>query len=353
MVELNQRDKKILKAVVIDYIKSGEPVGSRTVSKKYMTNLSSATIRNIMADLEELGYLYQPHTSAGRVPTEKGLRFYLESLMERQRLGKREKEAIRKAYLDLTGGIEEMLKKTSQVLSTLCSQAAVVLWPKLTATKFKRIEFVRLYHNHILTILIAESGIVHHRLVTCDEDISQDELDKLSRYLNDILKDLTLEEVKNKILEDMKEEKALFDRIYNRAVDIMKKALQERAEDAELYIDGQSNLLDNPEFSDIERLKKILRAFEDKSRLLKLLDMTLGSSEGVQIILGPEIETQELNEISLVSSTYRRGETVMGVVGVIGPLRMDYPRIVPIVDYTAQVLSELMENPEKLDASTS
>ncbi len=353
MVELSQRDKKILKAVVVDYIKSGEPVGSRTVSKKYMTNLSSATIRNVMADLEDLGYLYQPHTSAGRVPTEKGLRFYLESLMEIEKLGKRERDAIRRAYLDLTGGVEEILKKTSQVLSNLCSQAAVVLWPRLTATKFKRIEFVRLYRNHVLTILVAESGIVHHRLVTYDEDIAQEELDKLSNYLNDILKDMTLGEVKNRILEEMKEEKALFDQIYNRAMQIMKKALQEKAEEAELYIEGQANLLDNPEFADIERLKRILRAFEDKSRLLKLLDMTLGSSEGVQIILGPETETQELNEISLVSSTYRKGEVVLGVVGVIGPIRMDYPKIVPIVDYTAQVLSELMENPENMDTSRS
>ena len=346
MSELSSRDQRVLKAIVIDYIRSGEPVGSRTVSKKYMTNLSSATIRNVMADLEDLGYVYQPHTSAGRVPTEKGLRFYLESLIEPKKLGKKEKEAIRKAYIDIKGSVEEILKKTSHLLSSLCSQAAVVLWPRLSASKFRHIEFIRLYAHHVLTILVAESGIVHHRLVVSDEDFSQDDLDKFSRYLNNILKNLTLEEVKYKILEELKEEKAEFDRIYDRAIDIVKKALQAQHEETEVYIEGQSKLLDYPEFSDIDRLKTILRAFEDKSRLLKLLDMTLESGEGVQVILGPESRVQELQELSIVSSPYRKKDVVLGVIGVIGPLRMDYPKIIPIVDYTARVLSEIMENPD-------
>ncbi|SFM46147.1 heat-inducible transcriptional repressor HrcA [Thermodesulforhabdus norvegica] len=346
--ELSPRDQSILRAVVLDYIKSGEPVGSRTVSKKYMKNLSSATIRNIMADLEDLGYLYQPHTSAGRIPTEKGLRFYLEFLMEWEELEKKEKEVIRQAYMDVSG-IEDVLKRTTHVLSSLCAQAALVLWPRLSATRLRRIEFVRLHQNHVLTILVAESGIIHHRLIILDEDISQEELDRFGRYINETYGNLTLEEIKNRIIKELQEEKALFDRIYNRAVTIIKEALQLQAESTEMYIEGQSKLLDNPEFTDIERLKKILEAFEDKSRILKLLDVTMESTQGVQIILGPESNIQDLENIGIVSSPYKRGETVLGVVGVIGPLRMDYPKIVPIVDFTARVLSEVLQNPEKGD----
>lgn len=348
--ELSPRDQNILRAVVLDYIKSGEPVGSRTVSKKYMKNLSSATIRNIMADLEELGYLYQPHTSAGRIPTEKGLRFYLEFLMEWEELEKKEKEAIRQAYADVSG-IEDVLKRTTHVLSSLCAQAALVLWPRLSATRLKRIEFIRLHQNHVLTILVSESGIIHHRIITLDEDISQEELDRFSRYINETYKDLTLEEIKNRIIKELQEDKALFDRIYNRAITIIKEALHVQVENTEMYIEGQSKLLDNPEFTDIERLKKILEAFEDKTRILKLLDTTLQSTQGVQIILGPESNVQDFENIGIVSSPYKRGETVLGVIGVIGPMRMDYPKIVPIVDFTARVLSEVLEKPDKIEIS--
>lgn len=344
MVELSARDQNILKAIVLDYIKSGEPVGSRTVSKKYLTNLSSATIRNVMADLEEFGYLYQPHTSAGRIPTEKGLRFYLESLMECEQLKKKEQEAIRQAYMDISGNVEEVLKRTSHILSSLCAQTAVVLWPRISATRLRRIEFIRLHQNHIFTILVPESGIIYHRLVTLDEDISQDELDRFGQYINETCKDMTLEEIKNRIFNELQKEKAIFDQIYHRAVTIVKEALYGQTENAEVYIEGQSRLLDNPEFADIERLKKILEAFEDKSRLLKLLNVTLQSTQGVQIIFGSESNLQDLENISVVSSPYRKGDTVLGVVGIIGPLRMDYPKIVPIVHFTAKVLSEVLAN---------
>lgn len=346
MSELSLRDQEVLKAVVLDYIHTGEPVGSRTISRKYMKYLGPATIRNIMADLEELGYLYQPHTSAGRVPTEKGLRLYLESLMESRRLEKEEQELIRRAYQDTTGSAEDVLKRTSHILSELCSQVGVVLFPKLENVRVKRIEFIRLHEGYILTIIIAESGIVHHRLIQSDDDISQEELDKYSRYLNDILKELTLGEVKAKLIEEMQQDKRDFDNIYSRTMKLLGELLRQTEElEANVHIEGQSNLLNNPEFSDIERLKQIIKTFEDKSRIVKLLDMAIKSREGVNVILGSETQIKELQEIGVVSSPYRRGNFVLGVVGVIGPMRMDYPRIVPIVEFTAQVVSEYMQNP--------
>ncbi|MCX7822473.1 MAG: heat-inducible transcriptional repressor HrcA [Syntrophobacterales bacterium] len=346
MVGLSPRDQEVLKAVIIDYIHTGEPVGSRTVSKKYMKHLGPATIRNIMSDLEEMGYLYQPHTSAGRIPTEKGLRFYLESLMESRKLERDEQELIRRAYQDTTGSTEDVLKRTSQLLSELCAQVGVVLFPKLENVRVKRIEFVRLHEGYIITIIVAESGIVHHRLIKGDEDLSQEELDKYSRYLNDTLKELTLSEIKLKILEEMKRDKIAFDRIYSRVVKLLGELFKQTEElEANVYIEGQANLLNNPEFSDIDRLKQIIRTFEDKSRIVKLLDMTIGSREGVHVILGPESQISEFKEIGVVSSPYRRGDFILGVIGVIGPLRMNYPRIVPIVEFTAKVVSEYMQNP--------
>lgn len=345
MIELTPRDQRVLGAVVTDYIHTGEPVGSRTISKRYGLKVSSATIRNVMADLEEMGLLQQPHTSAGRVPTEKGLRLYLDSIIEFQQLEAKEQNLIRKAFQESTTDFKELLRRTSHVLSKFCRQTGVVLWPKLAVTRLKHIEFIRIRARQILVILISKSALVHHAMLDWDEDISQDELDKYSRYLNELLENLPLAEVKQRVLEEMRKEKVLFDQLYSNALHMTQKVFQSSMGTSDIYIEGQLNLLNSPEFSDIDRLRRILEAFEDKSRIIRLLDTTLNSSSGVQIILGPESELKELHEIGLISSPYRRGDTLLGVLGVIGPLRMDYSRIIPVVEFTADLLSQLLEDP--------
>lgn len=345
MSDLSKRDQHVLEAVVTDYIHTGEPVGSRTISKRYGVNVSSATIRNVMADLEEMGFLHQPHTSAGRIPTERGLRFYLDSIMQFKALEEREREMIREAFRNELPDVKELLRRTSRVLSRFCRQAGVVLWPKLTLTLFKRIEFIRLRAHQIMVLLVSKTGLVHHTLVEWEEDIGQEELDKYSRYLNDLLEDMPLGEVKQRVLEEMRDEKVLFDQLYSRALKITDRVFQQDLESSDVYIEGRTNLLNNPEFADVDRMRRILDAFEDKSRIIRLLDRTLRNSTGVQIILGTENDLQELNEISLISSPYRRGDTLLGVMGVIGPLRMDYSRIIPVVEFTADLLSRLLEEP--------
>ena len=345
MGELTKRDQHVLEAVVTDYIQTGEPVGSRTISKRYGVQVSSATIRNVMADLEEMGFLHQPHTSAGRVPTEKGLRFYLDSIMQFKALGNQERELIRNSFQDKKQDLKELLRSTSGILSRFCRQAGVVLWPKLTLTRFKRIEFIRLRANHIVVILVSKAGLVHQAFVEWTEDISQDDLDKYGRFLNDLLVDTPLGEVKERILSEMAKEKVLFDQLYSQALEITRRVFQWNLDDSEVYIEGQTNLLNNPEFADVERMRRILEAFENKSRIIRLLDMTVKNSSGVQIILGTESDLQDLDEISLISSPYRRGNTLVGVLGVIGPLRMDYSRIIPVVEFTARLLSEILEEP--------
>lgn len=346
MNELNARDQLVLEAVVTDYIQSGEPVGSRTISKRYGIQVSSATIRNVMADLEEMGFLQQPHTSAGRIPTEKGLRYYLDSIMQFKVLENRERALIRSALLETQGDARELLQRTSQILSRLCQQAGVVLWPRLEASLFKRIEFIRLRRRQLMVILVSKTGLVHNRTLELEDDIRQEELDKYSRYVNDLLQDLHLGEVKERIVEEMKKEKVLFDELYSRALEITQRAFQSTFDSADVYIEGQTNLLNNPEFADLTRLRRLLEAFEDKTRIIRLLDMTLHKTRGSHIILGPESNLEELQEISLISSPYRRGNTLLGVLGVIGPLRMDYSRIIPVVEFTAGLLSQLLEEPE-------
>lgn len=348
MDELTNRDQKVLEAVVTDYIQSGEPVGSRTISKRYGLKVSSATIRNVMADLEEMGFLAQPHTSAGRIPTEKGLRFYLDALMQFKALEEEERELIRQAVQSTQADVKELLHRTSRVLSKFCRQAGVVLWPKLSAARLKQIQFIRLRPSQIMVLLVSRSGLVHHHMLDWKEDISQDELDKYSRYLNELLLDVPLGEVKQRILDEMRKEKVLFDQLYSRALEITRSFFVSTMENSDVYIEGKTNLLNNPEFADVERMRRLLEAFENKSRIIQLLDTTLKRSSGIQIILGPESELGELKEISLISSPYKRGNTLLGVLGVIGPLRMDYSRIIPVVEFTASLLSQLLEEPEEV-----
>ena len=343
MIKLTQRDQSVLEAVITDYIETGEPVGSRTISKRSVMNVSPATIRNVMADLEEMGLLHQPHTSAGRIPTVKGLRFYLDAIMQSRQLAGQEREQIRGELQNRPQDIKELLHRTSRILSRYCRQTGVVLWPKLTVMRLKHIEFVRLGPNDIMVVLISRAGLVHQTHIEWPEEITQPELDNYGHYLNELLRNVPISQVKERILEEMASEKAVFDQLFSRALKMAGQAIQNTIEDSRIYIEGQSNLFNNPEFADVDRMRRILHTFEDKSRIVRLLDVTLKASTGIQIILGSESDLQDMQEMSLVSSPYGRGETPLGVLGVFGPLRMDYSRIIPIVEFTAKFLSQVLE----------
>jgi heat-inducible transcriptional repressor len=343
VLKLTPRDQTVLEAVITDYIETGEPVGSRTISKRSAMSVSPATIRNVMADLEEMGLLHQPHTSAGRIPTVKGLRLYLDSIMPSRQLDKQERESIREALQNKPQDMKDLLHRTSRILSQYCRQTGVVLWPRLTVTRFKHLEFIRVGSRHIMVILISKAGLIQQTHIEWPEEIAQAELDKYSQYVNELLQDVLISRVKERILEEMRSEKGLFDQLFSRALEMAQRAIQSTIEGSDIYIDGQANLFNNPEFADVERMRRILHTFEDKSRIIRMLDITLKASTGIQIILGTESELQEMQEMSLVSSPYGHGETPMGILGVIGPLRMDYSRIIPVVEFTAKFLSQILE----------
>ncbi len=340
--DLNERFKKILELIVLDYISSAEPVGSRTICKRYGIPLSPATVRNVMADLEELGFLWQPHTSAGRIPTDKAFRLYVDEILNIRSLNQIEREKIRRTYRISKYDIPEIMRETSRILSGLSNYMGVVLAPKMASTIFKHIQFIRLGANQILAVFVTSGGAVQHVIVYMDDDLSQDELDRMSRYLNEMLKGLTLAQVRGKILEEMRKEKVAYDRMMKQALKLGHRAFGSE-EEKELYIDGQINILDEPEFASIDKMKGLFRAFEEKSILITLLDQCL-TGEGVRITIGSESECSEMEGCSLVSAVYGTVDQTLGILGILGPRRMNYSRVIPVVEYTAHVLTQILKS---------
>lgn len=342
---LGERSRQILQAVVTDYIATAEPVGSRTISRKYGLNLSPASVRNVMSDLEEAGYLMQPHASAGRIPTDKGFRFYVDALLEVRRLSKQERERIKSRYHLSHADAKELMRETSRILSAVSSLAGVVVAPRFEATRFRHIEFVKLREKDILVILVSETGTVYNKLIQADEELTQDRLHEISNYLNSIITGLTLEEAKERLLAEMRAEKALYDRLLAQAQALARQALAGTADsqDVDVFIEGKLSIVEQPEFASVEKMKGLFKAFEEKSLLIRLIDKSL-QAKGIQIFIGHENEYDEMAGCSVILSQYSQGDRILGALGVIGPTRMNYSRLIPIVDYTARLVSRFLES---------
>ncbi len=338
---LNERSRQILQAIIEDYTASGEPVGSRTVVRCGI-GLSPATVRNVMADLEELGYIYSPHTSAGRVPTEKGYRFYLSCLLQVRELSRREQEQIRQHYHFQDLQTEERLRQACRLLSTASSYAGIIMVPKFTSTVFRRIEFVRLSATRLLAVFVTRSGMVQHKVIEVPEPLGQGQLDEITNYLNQEFSGLTIQQMKNRIAAEIAEERALYDQLRRQALLLSSRALQDEL-GGQVFIEGASNILDQPEFADLGRMKRLLRAFERKSLLVELLDKTQ-QVEGVQIFIGSHEEYSEIEGCSLVTASYSNRQGTTGTLGIIGPTRMPYPLVIPLVGYTARLVSDILNS---------
>ncbi len=337
---LGVRNKQILSSLINEYILTAEPVGSRRIAKKYNINLSSATIRNVMSDLEEMGLLHQPHASAGRIPTERAMRFYVNSILKVKKLSPPEKSRIRKKYKFSELEASDIIKQTSEVLSVLSHHMSIVSAPKIIATIIKHIEFIKISRNRILVIFVSQSGFVQNRIIEDHDDVSQDDLDKYTNYLNEILVGTSLEEVRIKIEAEIKKEKTIYDQLLSKALQLSKKALGKEIK-PELYVEGQVNLLECPEFSEVEKMKTLLHALEEKNLLINLLDKSR-DAEGVQIFIGSEAHLSDMQTLSIITSPYRYGKNVIGALGIIGPTRMDYLKLIPIVEYSAQLVTEFL-----------
>jgi heat-inducible transcriptional repressor len=340
MEVLGERDVQVLKTVVAQYIVSGEPVGSRTVAKLSGLRLSPASIRTLMLDLEERGFLQQPHTSAGRLPTPKGFRYYVDRILPISELGPSMRQQIHEAFSPVAGEPQELFRQASRVLSTVSGHPALVLAPRPQGMRLKHIQFINLSGEAVLIVLVSRDNQVQTRFVRTENRYSQDLLDRFSQYLNGLCQNLTLAESRQQILAKMVEEKNLVDKMISQALSLSRQALQ-NDEEEELYIEGTSQILDYPEFAaDVAKIRTIFKAFEEKHYLVTLLDQTI-AAQGVQIIISPEEYFPEM-QLSLVASSYGPNRSPLGSLGVIGPMRMDYARLVPIVRYTASMVTDLL-----------
>jgi heat-inducible transcriptional repressor len=339
---LDERTRNILMAVIHSFIHTGEPVGSRTISKRFDFGLSPATIRNIMSDLEDLGFLGQPHTSAGRMPTDQGYRFYVDNLRSIEALSAEESALISQRYAPYHGEVDEVMAATSRLLSEISHYAGVVLHI-FSITIFKRIEFVKIRGRQVLAIFVMESGMVHNKLIILDEEMTQEELYRISHYLNQEFSGQPLRMIRQHVLDRMAEEKAQYDKLSQQALSIGAKIFGETSEDTgDIYLGGTSNIMDQPEFaSNLDQMKELFKAFEEKNRLISLLDKCL-DEPGVHVIIGSETPFKDMHECSFVTHTYSYDNRTLGVLGVVGPKRMVYPRVMAIVDHTANIVSKIL-----------
>lgn len=339
---LSERDKSILGAIIQEYVTTGEPVGSRVLAKKYLVTISPATVRNVMADLEELGFLYQPHVSAGRIPTPEGFRYYLNDIMEVKALAKGEKSLITRHLSKSVGDIKEKLKEASILLSHISRNASIIIMPKLETFLFKRIDFVRLDESRILVILVSRTGMVFHHIVH-GEDIDQRLLVNYSNYLNESYSGMSIQDMRDMLIREMSSEKARFDSLVRQSVSLGMTALDGVESVPDIYIQGKESVFNSPELANLSKLKDIVSAFEDKGRIVRILNRVLEDS-GVKVLLGEDMEGLGIDDFSLVASRYYHRDIPVGSLGVIGPIRMDYSRVIPLVGYMAKILSDLLED---------
>jgi len=342
MNTIGKRSEKILATIVSEYISTGEPVGSRTLSKKMDMGVSAATIRNIMSDLTDWGYISQPHVSAGRIPTDLGYRFYVDKILEPIGLNQQEISAIETWIAAAGMDIRDALKQSSWVLADLSKQAGVVSSSPAKEQTFKTIDFIKVAKDRILVVLVSTNGFVQNKMIFDDENISQDTLECCTRMLNDMLKDLDLKEAKEKIEIELSHEKARFDIMLATALRFGYMILSDGKLAREIFIEGSANIVEDPVFLQVDQIKAILVTFEHKSKLLKLLDKIL-VTKGMQIFIGSEHGINEMESCSVIAYPIKTPGAVLGSISIIGPKRMNYQKIIPLVGTTARVLTKLLK----------
>ncbi len=338
---LDSRKHAVLEAIVDCYNRTAEPVSSQKIVRDYDMGLSAATLRNTMADLEELGYLTHPHTSAGRVPTEGGYRVYVDSLMTDQKLSQKEKQFIRDGYASSRRDFEEVMEQTSKILSAISHHIGVVLSPELHESILRRLELISIDSKHILAVLLMASGAVKNQVVSIPKDLPDAELYRINRILNEKLAGLPLKQIRQ-ISQDPVKLKAVFDQHLSDPIATVTRNTFALEQESHVYIDGTSNFFSHPEFGEIQKIESLFRVLEQKEQIADLLT-TRQEPLGTQVLIGSENGCEGMEMCSIVRSSYRVRANHFGTIGVIGPTRMAYPRIVSIVKFTSRMVSELFE----------
>lgn len=337
---LTAREREVLKDIILMYVLSAEPVSSRSISKHSQLGLSSASIRNVMSDLEELGYLRQPHTSAGRVPTGAGYHLFAESLMGAQTVPARVRRYIDEHLREAPADADGLVAVTSHLLSELSQQVGIVVCPAIGETVLRAIEFVPLTGSRVLVVIVSESGFVDNKVIDTDKPLPREELVRSSNYLTESFAGLTLRQIRDRLLVAMAEERAKVDELLGSTLELARRSL-DLAAGREVLVDGTSAVLAQPELADVLRVRRLIETFADKARLVKMLNACV-RGQGVRVVIGEDSDLTSELDFSLVATRYGVGDRERGTLGIFGPSRMEYQRVIPLVHYLGETLSQML-----------
>jgi heat-inducible transcriptional repressor len=339
---LNERAQLLLKALIENYIRDGQPVGSRTLSRDSGLSLSSATIRNVMADLEALGFVASPHTSAGRVPTDKGYRFFVDTLLKLKPLDNVEVEEIERRLISEASSGRSLVQTVSQMLSNVTHMAGLVTLPNPNYVALSQIEFIPLSENRALAIMVMSNGEVQNRVVQLERRHSTEDLRRAANYLNEAFAGRSLPDVRAQLVAQLKDAQQHMNQLMLDAIRVAQKVFDDKPDGpVEYVIAGETNLMGFAELSNVDRLRRLFEAFNEKHDILRLLDNCL-HADGIQIFIGQESGYRILDDISVITAPYMQDNQIVGVLGIIGPTRMAYERVIPIVDITAKLLGSAL-----------
>ena len=341
---LSDRKMKILHAVIKNYLETSEPVGSRTISKYTDLNLSSATIRNEMADLEELGYILQPHTSAGRIPSDKGYRLYVDMLMEEK---EQELSEMQEQMLDKADKMEQLLKQAARVLASNTNYATMVSTPMNNSNKIKFIQLSMVDEEQVIAVIVLGGNVIKNKIIDVEEPLSNENLLKLNMLLNTTLNGMSIEEINLGLIARLKEQAGIHSSVISNVLDAVADAIQVE-EDMQIYTSGATNIFKYPELSDNQSAQEIINAFEEKQQLTELVTQTLAKEDntGIQVYIGDETPVQTMKDCSVVTATYELGDGMKGTIGIIGPKRMDYEHVLKSMKRLQNELDQMFHKKE-------
>ncbi len=338
---LDARKKNVLLAIVQDYIATAEPVGSRTIARKYKLGVSPATIRNEMADLEEMGFIEQPYTSAGRVPSDRGYRYYVDHLMKREELTLDEEKMVLNSYLTKVQDVGEVLRRTGNLLSQITNYTAVVLTTHYGKGTFRHIQIIHMGPGQAMVVLVSDSGAVQHRIIDVPDTIGPDDLDTISRVLNHKLQGKSIKNIRLTLIKEIYFELARQKHVLNMAMDLIQESLTVKTGE-KVYLGGIFNILNQPEFHNVEKVKTLLSLLEQEKELSNIIEGVF-DARGVTVRIGEELDNERIKDCSVVMASYGMDGKPVGGIGLLGPTRMDYARAYAVVEYITSNLSLVME----------
>jgi heat-inducible transcriptional repressor len=343
--ELDRREREILRALVQDYIQTGEPVASQPLLARHDLDCSPATVRSVMSDLEALGFLEKPHTSSGRIPTERGYRLFVDSLLKVRPPSAQDRERIERLAAEVND-VSALLDGTADLLHDLSHHAGVVTTPRPKADPVRQLEFVRLRENRVIAVVVSEAGLVTNKLVQLEFPMEPGELERAANYLNEKIHAAqgagpSVPELRERILSDMRADQSALSDLLQKALVLAEQTFAEPGEEGRVLAHGEETFLDAPEFADVQKARALLKAFAEKDRILRVLDRVLSAHE-VQIFIGAESEFAAVPDVSVVAAPYGLSGRVLGTLAVVGPTRMNYARVIPLVDLTARQISRAL-----------